>query len=71
MKKPDGSYTVTVTMSEDEMSLLRLVMEHTYRRTMSDCVRALIAEAGKNFLPDASKSGNAPRTKRAANITIN
>ena len=54
MKRRDGKYTVTVILTEKEVSALKLIMEATYRYTMSDCIRAMINEQGKNFLPEPS-----------------
>lgn len=70
MKRPDGKHTVTVILTQDEVETLRLIMKENFRYTMSDCIRAMINEAGKNFLPTPSGVSNnttAPRTKRAAN----
>ena len=69
MKRPDGKHTVTVILTQQEVETLRLIMRETYRYTMSDCIRAMINEAGKNFLPALSAVQNnatAARTKRAA-----
>lgn len=67
MKRPDGKHTVTVILTEQEIKLLQLIMEQTYRYTMSDCIRAMINETGKNFLPMLSDTSNntTTRTKRA------
>ena len=68
MQRPDGKHTVTVILTQQEVDTLRLIMRETYRYTMSDCIRAMINEAGKNFLPPTSPiCKNEPnRTKRGA-----
>ena len=71
MKRPDGKHTVTVILTQEEVETLRLIMRETYRYTMSDCIRAMINEAGKNFLPTTSgmpDNTSAPRTKHAAGM---
>ena len=66
MKRPDGKYTVTVILTEKEVSALKLIMEATYRYTMSDCIRAMINEQGKNFLPASSPTENNTFTRASA-----
>lgn len=64
MIRPDGTYRVMCVMSEEDYAQLQLVMKSMNRRTMSDCLRALVAEAAKNFLPATSSIANNNRTPR-------
>ena len=69
MERPDGKHAITILLSKQDVDALHLIMEATYRSTMTDCVRAIIRETAKNFLNSASvmtDSANAARTKRAA-----
>ena len=71
MRRPDGKHTVTLLLTQQEMDTLRLIMKETYRYTMSDCIRAMINEAGKNFLPAASPVGDSANTTRAKRAAAN
>lgn len=63
-----GRYTVACVMDAADYERLKLVMEHMDRRTMSDCVRALINDAAKKILSDASAiANNNPARSAAAN----
>lgn len=66
MIRPDGTYRVMCVMNEQDYAQLQLVMERMNRRTMSDCLRALVADAAKNFLPATSSIANNHRTPRRA-----
>ena len=65
MQRSDGRYLVTCSMTEQDYAQLQLVMERMNRRTMSDCLRALVLDAAKNFLPTTSPVENAATTRRA------
>lgn len=70
MKRADGKHSITIVLSEQDMDSLRQVMEQDDRFTPTDCVRALIRKAAKNFCSDnclCATGDKLPRTKRAAN----
>jgi len=70
--RANGKTAVTILLNEQDVEALRLIMEETYRETMTDCIRAIIREKAKNFLPAQSVvTDKTIRTKHAANITIN
>ena len=72
MQRPDGKHAVTVILTQQDVDALQLIMAETYRETMTDCIRAIIREKAKNFLPAQSViTDKTIRTKHAANITIN
>ena len=72
MQRPDGKHAVTVILTQQDVDALQLIMAETYRETMTDCIRAIIREKAKNFLPAQSVvTDKSIRTKHAANITIN
>ena len=73
MQRPDGKHAVTVILTQQDVDALQLIMAETYRETMTDCIRAIIRETAKNFLPSTFGTQNkqAASTKHAANITIN
>ena len=66
--RANGKTAITILLNEQDVNALHLIMEATYRETMTDCVRAIIRETAKNFLPAASviTDNNATRTKRGA-----
>ena len=66
MVRPDGRYIVTCAMNEADFKTLQAVMQQMNRRSMSDCVRALIADAAEKFLISPSVMENNPRTPRRA-----
>ena len=68
--RANGKHAITILLNEQDVEALHLIMEATYRSTMTDCVRAIIRETAKNFLPSPSviaENENTARTKRAAN----
>ena len=72
MQRPDGKHAVTVILTQQDVDALQLIMAETYRETMTDCIRAIIREKAKNFLPNVSHvCDNTSHAKHAANITIN
>lgn len=65
--RANGKTAITILLNEQDVNALHLIMEATYRETMTDCVRAIIRETAKNFLPAQSVvTDNTTRTKRAA-----
>ena len=65
MVRPDGRYIVTCAMNEADFRTLQAVMQQMNRRSMSDCVRALIADAAEKFLISPSVMENTRTTRRA------
>lgn len=66
--RANGKHAVTILLTKQDMDSLHLIMEETYRETVTDCIRAIIRETAKNFLSAPSViADNSPRTKRAAN----
>ena len=69
MERPDGKHAITILLSKQDVEALHLIMEATYRSTMTDCVRAIIRETAKNFLNSPLHTGDnttPSRTKRGA-----
>lgn len=67
--RANGKTAVTILLNEQDVDALRLIMEETYRETMTDCIRAIIREKAKNFLPTASAvADNATHGKHAATM---
>ena len=52
--RANGKTAVTILLNEQDVDALQLIMKETYRETMTDCIRAIIREKAKNFLPHAS-----------------
>lgn len=69
MIRPDGKHAVTILLTQQDVDALHLIMEETYRETVTDCIRAIIREKAKNFCPSypVDRIETTPRTKRAAN----
>ena len=68
MIRPDGKHAVTILLTQQDVDALHLIMEETYRETVTDCIRAIIREKAKIFCPDHYAGvTNQPHTKRAAN----
>lgn len=69
MERPDGKHAITILLNKQDVEALHLIMEQTFRSTMTDCVRAIIRETAKNFLSSPLNTGDnatPARTKRAA-----
>lgn len=67
--RANGKTAVTILLNEQDVDALQLIMKETYRETMTDCIRAIIREKAKNFLPSASAvADNNIRTKHAATM---
>lgn len=67
--RANGKTAVTILLNEQDVDALQLIMKETYRETMTDCIRAIIREKAKNFLPSASAvADNNIRTNHAATM---